>query len=322
MNKHLWFRGFIVATSFFFPALAGTAAEAPKPLRLLLVTGGCCHDYAKQKDILKKGLEARANVTVDILYSDDTTTKPPLPILGNPDYANGYDLVIHDECAADVSDPKMVEAVLKPHRDGLPGVNLHCAMHSYRIGNPTIPSPSARRMDIGLNISACNPASTRAKAHRHHFHGQGKPHCQRVGDWTTIHEEHYNNVHIFDTAHPLAHGTCRSCSRRREQSRPTILSSSGPMNTAPRKPAFSAPPSATTTRRCPTRATWILSRAASCGPRTLNDDGTPAKATAPKGSEDYALGWADSAGGRGRSGQTFAAILAGRTRQTGAPFTC
>ena len=28
-----------------------------------------------------------------------------------------------------------------------------------------------------------------------------------MSDWTTIHEEHYNNVHIFDSAHPLARGT-------------------------------------------------------------------------------------------------------------------
>jgi hypothetical protein len=88
-----------------------------RPLRVLLVTGGCCHDYARQKDILKKGLEERANMVVDISYSDDTTTKPPLPMLGNPDYAKGYDLVIHDECGADINDPAIVEEVLKPHRE-------------------------------------------------------------------------------------------------------------------------------------------------------------------------------------------------------------
>src|SRR5580700_3963454 len=139
MNKLFSFRGFAVAASILLTALAGGAADAPKPLRLLLVTGGCCHDYSKQKEILKTGLEARANVLVDIRYSADTTTKALLPILGHPDYAAGYDLVIHDECVSDVSDPKLVEAVLKPHRDGLPGVNLHCAMHSYRIGDPHDP---------------------------------------------------------------------------------------------------------------------------------------------------------------------------------------
>ena len=30
-----------------------TAADK-KPLRALLITGGCCHDYATQKDLLKQ----------------------------------------------------------------------------------------------------------------------------------------------------------------------------------------------------------------------------------------------------------------------------
>ena len=115
------------------------ALSAPQPLRILLITGGCCHDYSKQKDILKKGLEERTHAVVDQIHTDDKSTHPPLAILGNPDYARGYDLVIHDECAADISDRAAVAAVLKPHRDGIPGVNLHCAMHCYRIGNPNDP---------------------------------------------------------------------------------------------------------------------------------------------------------------------------------------
>ena len=86
-------------------AIPMTVQAAPKPLRVLLITGGCCHDYARQKDILKSGLEKRANVVVDQIHTDDKSTRPPLAILGKPDYAQGYDLVIHDECAADVSDP-------------------------------------------------------------------------------------------------------------------------------------------------------------------------------------------------------------------------
>jgi hypothetical protein len=34
-----------------------------------------------------------------------------------------------------ISSPAVVKDVLKPHVDGLPAVNLHCAMHSYRTGN-------------------------------------------------------------------------------------------------------------------------------------------------------------------------------------------
>src|ERR1700689_541829 len=113
------------AISLIFCAAQLPANAETKPLRVLLITGGCCHDYAAQKDILKKGIEERANVIVDQLHTDDTTTNPPLAILGNPDYAKGYDLVIHDECAADDKDQAQVEGVLKPHLDGLPGVNLH-----------------------------------------------------------------------------------------------------------------------------------------------------------------------------------------------------
>ena len=75
------------------------AAET-KPLKVLLITGGCCHDYAKQKDILKKGIEERINAEVTQIHTDDKSTKPPLAILGNPDYAKGFDVVIHDEGVA------------------------------------------------------------------------------------------------------------------------------------------------------------------------------------------------------------------------------
>jgi len=183
------------------------AADAPKPLRILLISGGCCHDYATQKGILKEGLEARANVVVDLLYSPDTSTHPPLAIFGDGDYAKGYDLVIHDECAADQSDPAVVEAVLKPHRAGLPGVNLHCAMHSYRIGNPndpvTLGTPHGYWFEyLGLQSSGHGPQKPIAIT----FTDKDSPIVKGMEDWTTIQEEHYNNVHVFDTAHPLAHG--------------------------------------------------------------------------------------------------------------------
>ena len=39
----------------------GAAADdGPKPIRALMVTGGCCHDYEAQKKILSEGISARA----------------------------------------------------------------------------------------------------------------------------------------------------------------------------------------------------------------------------------------------------------------------
>jgi len=203
MKSHARFRFIVIA---FLLLTTTYSYSAPAPIHVLLITGGCCHDYAKQKDILKKGIEERANVVVDQLHTDDSSTKPPLPILGNPDYAKGYDLVIHDECAADISDPAKVEGVLKPHRDGIPAVNLHCAMHCYRIGNPNDPvtpgTPHGYWFEyLGLQSSAHGPQEPIAI----NFTDSQGPIAKGLSDWTTIKEEHYNNIHIFG-AHEIARG--------------------------------------------------------------------------------------------------------------------
>jgi len=101
----------VLACALAIPGRA-TAATAKKPLRILLLTGGCCHDYAAQKDLLKKGLEARAHVIVDPMHTDDKTTRPAFPAHTNPAYAADYSLIVHDECAADISDPVAVQNVL------------------------------------------------------------------------------------------------------------------------------------------------------------------------------------------------------------------
>ncbi len=200
---------FVFAATLLATALTVVPAHAAdtKPLRALLITGGCCHDYAKQKDILKHGLEARANVVVDQIHSDSGATKPPLAIYGNPDYAKGYDVVIHDECAADVSDPATIKGVLAPHRAGTPGVNLHCGMHCYRIGNPsepaTVGSERAMWFDyLGLQSSGHGPQVPIAI----HYTDASAALTRGLADWTTINEELYNNIQILPTAKPLARG--------------------------------------------------------------------------------------------------------------------
>lgn len=177
-------------------ALSANAAAAPKPLRILLITGGCCHDYAAQKDLIKTGLEARAHVVVEHLHTADKTTRPVFSSHTDPDYAKGYDLVIHDECAADISDPAAVQNVLAPHLAGLPGVNLHCAMHSYRVTKdyrtPLAPgSAGALWFDyLGLQSSAHGPKEPITIS----FSASGSPITRGFEQWTTGNEELYNNV--------------------------------------------------------------------------------------------------------------------------------
>ena len=183
------------------------AAESPKPLKALLVIGGCCHDYAKQKDILKEGLEQRANIQVDLAYSPDANTRPALPILGNADYAKGYDIVIHDECGADINDPALIRDVLAPHRAGLPGVNLHCAMHCYRIGPPATPAAAGTERAawfeyLGIQSSAHGPKLPI----KIEFDGNSSGIVRGFTNWTTVNEELYNNIQLFPAAKALAHG--------------------------------------------------------------------------------------------------------------------
>jgi putative membrane-bound dehydrogenase-like protein len=176
-------------------ALSLRAADAPKPLRALLIAGGCCHDYKSQKEILKKGIEARANIQVDIVYSEDTSTKARFDIYEKPDWAKGYDVIIHDECSADVKDMPYVQNILNAHKE-IPAVNLHCAMHCYRTG------PDDWFKFIGIQSSAHGPQEPISL----HFVDADHPITKGMTDWTTIREELYNNIKIFDTAHALARG--------------------------------------------------------------------------------------------------------------------
>lgn len=180
------------------PLLASVAHATgpPKPLKVLLITGGCCHDYEKQKDILKAGLEQRARVVVEHMHTPDKSVKPPLACLTNPDYAAGYDLVIHDECAAGIDDPALVQNVLQPHRNGIPAVVLHCAMHSYRVvpdfARPQAPgSPGALWFDfLGLQSSRHGPKEPVIIR----FTDTSHPITKGMQGWTTGKEELYNNV--------------------------------------------------------------------------------------------------------------------------------
>jgi len=184
-----------------------SSAAAPKPLRVLLFAGGCCHDYAVQHLILKEGLEARAHVEVDAIHSFDRSTKATFAPYAKPDWAKGYDVIVHDECSADVKDVAYVNNILAAHRAGIPAVNLHCAMHSYRVGNisqPVVPgSPDALWFDLlGLQSTGHGPQEPIALT----IVAKDHPIMAGLPEWTTIKEELYNNIKIFPTATPLMRG--------------------------------------------------------------------------------------------------------------------
>lgn len=168
----------------------------PKPIKALLITGGCCHDYAKQKEILKRGIEARALVEVTLVHSTDKSTKARFEMYDSPDWARGYDVVIHDECSADVKEMPYVENILNAHKHGVAAVNLHCAMHCYRTGKDDW------FQFVGIQSTSHGPQ----KPIDITFLDRAHPITTGLENWTTINEELYNNVKLFDTAVPLARG--------------------------------------------------------------------------------------------------------------------
>ncbi|HYF36874.1 MAG TPA: ThuA domain-containing protein, partial [Prosthecobacter sp.] len=177
-------------------AVVSSAIQAAdhKPLRALLIAGGCCHDYAKQQEILSRGIQARANVQVDVIWTDDKSVTPPLPIYDKTDWAAGYDIVIHDECAAGVKDPALLKRILDVHKT-VPAVHLHCAMHSFRTGT------DEWFRHLGIQSASHGPQEPIAISYIDKSH----PITQTLLDWTTIKEELYNNLNLFG-AHPLAMG--------------------------------------------------------------------------------------------------------------------
>ena len=185
---------FVAALAALFPT-PSPAAEV-KPLRALLITGGCCHDYGRQKDILKQGIEARANVEVSQVHTGDSSTKARFEIYEKADWAKGFDVVIHDECSSDVKEMPYVQNILGAHQSGIAAVNLHCAMHCYRTGTDDW------FKFTGIQSNSHGPQEPIAVT----FIDREHPTTRGMGDWTTVKEELYNNLKIFPTAHPLARG--------------------------------------------------------------------------------------------------------------------
>ena len=194
-------------------------AQVPRPLRVLLIAGGCCHDYAAQKDVLKAGIEARIRAEVEIAYTPDKSTKAVFPQYDAADWAAAYDVILHDECSAGVTDRDYVKRILAAHRYGVPAVNLHCAMHSYRWGEFRKPvklgDDNAGWFEmLGIQSSGHGPKLPVEIT----FTDEKHPITLGMEDWTTGNEELYNNVQVFESAHPLASGRQSVLPRRKSTS--------------------------------------------------------------------------------------------------------
>lgn len=191
--------------------IRGQAAKKeakPAPIRALLITGGCCHDYNMQKDILMSGISERANVQWDLVYEQFDGKEHKIGRYLDPDWAKGYDVIVHNECYGGVTDSAFVDSIVKAHTDdNIGAVMLHCSMHSYRAAE----TDSWRKL-IGassFNHGAKNPIAVRKLAEGGHPVMAAVP-----DDWVTVDGELYNtnpktnpDAKMWDSATLLAEGS-------------------------------------------------------------------------------------------------------------------
>lgn len=208
---------FSLFPSFQSEGLQAQEPQAKKPLRVLLVAGGCCHDYATQTRLLKEGIEERIDAEVTVVFNPSKTTDTRFEIYQADDWADDYDVVLHDECSASVTERPYIDRILNAHREGVPAVNLHCAMHSYRWGDFRSPvEPGADNAAwyemIGVQSTGHGPQSPIEVDYLDDDH----PITKGMKDWTTINEELYNNVRVYAGTTVLARGTQFQKPRKRE----------------------------------------------------------------------------------------------------------
>lgn len=180
---------------FLFAALASIVSAQTKPIKALMITGGGFHDYTAQKKTLEEGIAKRMNIEWTILQEGEAREHMH-SIYSKPDWAKGYDVIVHNECFGMVADPEFVAKVAAPHKDGVPAVILHATVHSYR----NVPNDSWRDIMGMKSMSHENRRDLVVKSLKtNHPVMTGFP-----DEWADPQDELYKIEKTWDTVIPLA----------------------------------------------------------------------------------------------------------------------
>lgn len=108
-------------------------AKKEKPLKCLLVTGGCCHNYEFQSKALTLASAAEADIEWTVVNKGGKGTHAEIELYNDPKWAESYDVVVHNECFASTKNMDYIKKIVAGHDEGgTPAVVIHCAMHTYR----------------------------------------------------------------------------------------------------------------------------------------------------------------------------------------------
>lgn len=112
--------------------VAAESAAATKPIKALLITGGCCHDYNFQAKTLIEHTTKHVNIEWTVVNEGGKGTKAQIKLYEDPNWAKKFDVVVHNECFANTTDADYIRRITEAHKAGVPAVVIHCAMHTYR----------------------------------------------------------------------------------------------------------------------------------------------------------------------------------------------
>lgn len=203
-----FFCGLFTVALLLSAPLHADEAEKPAPIKVMLIAGGCCHDYAKQSAALKEGIESRINADVTVVLNLEKKTTTTFKHYEEDDWADGYDVILHDECSAGVTDKEYVDRILAAHKKGVPAVNLHCAMHCYRWGDFRSPVKDGADNSgwyemLGIQSSGHGP---KAPIDVSYVVDATHPIAKGLDNWQTTTDELYNNLRLFKNMQPIAMG--------------------------------------------------------------------------------------------------------------------
>ena len=184
------------------PMVHGKSSDVKN--RALFITGGCCHDYDRQKDIISEGINERIPTEWDIFYENDQ--KKSKARLSKSGWADDYDYILYSHCFAHEKDGEFVKSITDVHKAGKPAIALHCAMHSYHW---SIPAKEGEKKDwtnmLGASSKGHGPKApitiNKVKENAGHSIMKDMP-----DGWMTPEGELYNVQQVYEGTTVLAYG--------------------------------------------------------------------------------------------------------------------
>jgi hypothetical protein len=133
------FKQLFIIALFSITTLSCTVVQ-DDPVRALYITGGGWHDYETQKELFISGMKERLGDDFEWTVVHEGNKEPDyhVSVLKEENWADNYDLVVHNTGFGRVTDAEFIESFVKYHKD-TPAVLIHSAVQSYRYAEPATP---------------------------------------------------------------------------------------------------------------------------------------------------------------------------------------